>query len=229
MARQLIVELLHIVRRMLEDMASLLHQAAEALRVSEEARENEVRPAPNEPSASREARPAPASSEEEPRPAPSEEEVRPAPTEPSASREARPAPAPSEEEVRPAPTEPSASREARAAPAPSEEGARPAPAPTEEPLPAASEARQASNEAGPALTKKRCWAVVRHEDETKLGIYFKYTTYAEAVRDRDVPWTSREPIPFMRGSFSKSYWILEQAEEFFRHETGLREISYFKN
>ena len=222
MARQLIVVLLHIVRQMLEDMASLLHQAAEALTVSEEARENEVRPAPNEPSASREARPAPASREEEPWPAPSEEEVRPAPTEPSASREARPAPAPSEEEVRPAPTEPSASREARPAPAPSEEGSGPAPAPTEE-------VPTATSEAGPARTKKRCWAVVRHEDETKLGIYFKYATYADAVRDRAIPWTGRGPIPFMRGSFSRGYWILEEAEEFFRDEAGLREISYFKH
>ena len=71
--------------------------------------------------------------------------------------------------------------------------------------------------------------MVKHQDETKLGIYFKYATYADAVRDPQVAWNGREGIPFMRGGFSRGYWSLEEAEEFFRDETGLREISYFKH
>ena len=52
---------------------------------------------------------------------------------------------------------------------------------------------------------------------------------ADAVRDHNVHWSGRGQIPFMRGCFSRSYLCFEEAEEFFRDQTGLREISYFKN
>ena len=65
--------------------------------------------------------------------------------------------------------------------------------PAAEPVPTTAPPAGAS--AGGQRRRGRCYVVVRHPDETRLGLYQRYPDYCVAVSDPSVTWSGRGGIP----------------------------------